>query len=205
MKSRCLASFFFLLLILGVLSAAEVRVAYCSLGDYYTVREDGFVDSYDSAYLETLAKKRNIDLKYIYAKNWNEELDLLRRHEVDLVGAMQYTDAQADEFAFCPAPYGVTYVALACLPTAAFNLGELSDFEDARVGMVQDYINADIVRNKFMDEGVSPEYIYYSNYVLLHEALENGEIDMVAENSHVMKRNWKILAKWQYSSLYFVT
>ena len=71
-----------------------VRVAYFHLEDYYK-EKDGKVDSYDFAYLEKIAEYANLKLEYVNCKTWANALRMLEKHQVDIVGTVQWDKERA--------------------------------------------------------------------------------------------------------------
>lgn len=75
-----------------------IRVGYFNLGDYYKGTENHSVDSYDRAYLEKLSEYTNLKYEYVNCVSWKNALEKLQKHEIDLVGTMQYSEERAEKY-----------------------------------------------------------------------------------------------------------
>lgn len=192
---------------LGVSAAQNsvVRVAYFDLSDYYTVQEDGSVDSYDAAYLSMIAEYTGLEFTYVECGTWDNALKMMENHEIDLVGTMQWTQEREDKYEICDANYGYTVAELAALPNSDFIYEDYQKMNGATVGCIDGYVIYDKLQELMEEHDISFTIKPYSTQKLLTQALEAGEIDLLAANAHAMDASWKIIEKFAYAPFYFAS
>lgn len=182
-----------------------VRVAYFNMGDYYTVLPSGDVDSYDTEYLKKVSEYTDIQFEFVNCTSWEQALNMLANHEIDLLGTMQLTDKRAEEFAFCTSNYGITFAALAALPERGYVYEDYEQIKNSKIGCSKDYVRKIELVEMLKNKGIEPDITYYENADQAVAALENGEIDILAANSHTFKSEWTLLDKYLYTPFYFAT
>ena len=213
-KVQLISSFFVcLILFLGIsfscqaseFSGKTVRVAYFDLGSYYQMQENGNMESYDKAYLDMISKYTGISFEYVDCKTWNQALEMLENHEIDLVGTMQWTQEREDKYEICDASYGFTVAELAATAGSDFIYEDYERMNGVTVGYMEGYV----IGNKllaYMDEkDISFNLQTFQTQQSLDNALENGEIDLIACNAHAVHDDWKVVEKFAYAPFYFAS
>ncbi|MDD3277491.1 MAG: ATP-binding protein [Lachnospiraceae bacterium] len=182
-----------------------VRVGYFDLGSYYTVLEDGTVDSYDTAFLNEISRNTGLTFTYVNCGTWQQATAMLEAHEIDLLGNMQWTEAREDDYQICDASYGYIVAELAALQDSDYIYEDYEKLNHARVGCIEGYVISDQLKKLMKQKQLSFTVTYYQNQAALDEALEEGEIDLVAANAHAMHEDWKIIEKFAYAPFYFAS
>ena len=182
-----------------------VRVAYFNIGDYYTEDSSGAVNSYDSEFLRAVEDYANVKFEFVDCGTWNNALNLLGEGRVDLIGTAQWTPERAKLYAYCRESYGYTVGELATLESNHIVYQDYAVIGQAKIGCVQGYIRLPELKARFKLHNISPEIITYPGEEALEGALKNGEVDIIAANSHTIKNAWKLVDKFSYSSMYFIT
>lgn len=172
-----------------------VRVAYFDLGDYYRKTADGELDSYDSAYLDMVSNYTGYQFEYVDCKTWDNALTMLENHEIDLVGTMQWNMEREEKYAICEAHYGYAVAELAALLKSGYIYEDYSHMSGAVIGCVQNYVIADYLQTLMQEHQFTAEIRTYESQQALDDALESGEIDIIAANAHAMHEDWEIIAK----------
>lgn len=182
-----------------------VRVAYFALGDYYKLDAIGEVHSYDKAYLDKVVKNSNLRFEYVNCHTWAQAMEMVRKHEVDLVGTAQWNAAREEEYEFCLESYGYTVAELAALPESNLVFEDYAAINNAVVGCVEGYVRYDEMVALFKEKGINPVIKLYPDWNAMKKALLTGEIDVVAANSHSMDKQWTILSKYYYAPFFFLS
>lgn len=181
-----------------------VRVAYFHLEDYYK-EKDGKVDSYDFAYLEKIAEYANLKLEYVNCKTWANALRMLEKHQVDIVGTVQWDKEREKKYEYCFQDYGFSVAELCCLPERDFSYRDYEKIGKSKIGLVKGYIRQKELNKMLASHRISPKIKTYNTQDALNEALLSGEIDLAAANSHTLLNEWKVVEKFSYNPFFFVS
>lgn len=185
--------------------ADTVRVAYFDLGKYYRVDASGVVHSYDRAYLDMINAYTGINFEYVDCGTWAQALEMLERHEIDLVGTMQWTQEREEKYEICDSSYGYTVAELAAPAGSDFIYEDYERMDGLTVGYIDGYVIGDRLKDLMKEKGITFEFKTYQTQQILDEALENGEIDLIACNAHAVHDDWKVVEKFAYAPFYFAT
>ena len=186
-------------------SRQTVRVGYFELGDFYLMDENGNVAGYEADYLAEISKYCNLDFEYVECKDWDDAQQKLQSHEIDLLGTMQRSKEREDIYALSSRSYGITVSELVALPESNYIYEDYAAIGQSVVGCYRDYVRLPEVKALFEKNHISPQIRYYNNQVELLQALENGEVDLIAANSHGIPDSWDVVDKLCYTALYFAT
>ena len=182
-----------------------VKVGYFDLGSYYTVLEDGTVDSYDAAFLNEIARNTGLTFEYVDCKTWNQALEMLEAHEIDLLGTMQWTEAREASYEICDTSYGYIVAELAAPGDSTLIYEDYQRIDHATVGCIEGYVVVEQLSELERKENLSFDLVTYQNQSALDAALESGEIDMVAANAHAIHEDWKVVEKFAYAPFYLAS
>ena len=94
----------------GNIDASErrtVRVAFFPMDGYHITNSDGSRSGMDVVYLNALCEYTNWKIQYVDCDSWEEALEKLEDHKVDLVGSAQYSYERAEEFLYAEIPSGI--------------------------------------------------------------------------------------------------
>lgn len=185
--------------------ADVVRVGYFDLADYYQISADGTVDSYDTAYLNMISEYTGLTFEYVDCGTWDRALQLIRAHEIDLVGTMQWTQDRENTYEICDASYGYTVAELAALSSSDFIYEDYSQMDGSTVGCIEGYVIYDHLQDLMQEHHISLQIQTYPNQQALSDALESGAIDLLAANSHAVSEDWKVIEKFSYAPYYFAS
>ena len=183
----------------------EVRFAYFDLGDYYQVNDEGALDSLDSAYLDEISQYTDLKFTYVDCGTWENALKKLEKHEVDLVGTMQWTQEREAKYEICDSNYGYTVAELTARKDSGYIYEDYAGMDGATVGYIDGYVIGDQLRELMEEKDLSFNAKAYSSQSDLENALDNGDIDIIAANSHAMRDDWILLEKFHYAPMYFAS
>ena len=182
-----------------------VRVAYFDLGTYYQAGEEGTVNSYDAAWLDMVGEYTGLQFEYVDCGTWNQALKMLDRHEVDLVGTMQWTQEREASYEICDASYGYTIAELAAAEDSDVIYEDYKAIDQATVGYIEGYVVQNQLQSLMEEKNLHFRLKTYKSQQELDDALETGEIDLVAANAHAIHENWKVVEKFAYAPFYFAS
>ncbi|MDD3184514.1 MAG: ATP-binding protein [Anaerostipes sp.] len=182
-----------------------VKVGYFDLGSYYQKQGNKLVKSYDKAYLEEIGKYTGMKFEYVDCKTWNQAINMLEAHEIDLLGTMQWTREREEKYEVCDASYGYTVAELGALKKSSYIYGDYEAMNGAKVGYIDGYVIGNQLEEWMKEHGISLKVRTYKSQTKLEKALENGEIDLIATNAHVTHSEWNIVEKFAYAPFYFAS
>ncbi|MDD3402133.1 MAG: ATP-binding protein [Hespellia sp.] len=182
-----------------------MKVGYFDVGNYYTKQEDGTVDSYDRAYLDEISQNTGLEFEYVECESWSHALELLRAHEIDLIGTMQWTKEREETYEICDASYGYSVAELAALGDSDYIYEDYEAISEATIGCVEGYVISRQLQAYMEEKHLNCQIRMYPDQKSLEEALKNGEIDLIAANAHAMQDEWKIIEKFNYAPFYFAS
>ena len=182
-----------------------IRVGYFDLGTYYQADTEGKVTSYDAAFLSEISHYTNYTFEYVDCGTWNQALDMLNAHEIDLVGTMQWTMDREQQYEICDASYGYSVAELAAVSDSDYIYEDYTMLADAKVGCIGGYVIMNQLENYMAEKNISLDIITYDTQEQLDQALEKGEIDLIAANAHAIHEDWKVIEKFAYAPFYFAS
>ncbi len=181
-----------------------IRVAYFDLSDYYK-KEDGEIRSYDSAYLDKVSQYSNFQFEYVDCGTWANALKMLQNHQVDLVGTAQWNRQREEEYEFCLQEYGYTFAEFATLADHPMIFEDYQAIGQSVIGCTSDYVRMPEMQEMFVQHNISPEIKTYPTQKELLQALETGEIDIVAANSHTILDEYNVIERFCYTPYFFIS
>lgn len=66
------------------------KYGYFDLGSYYKVKDNGTLDSFDSSFLSVIEEYTPYKFVYVDCGSWDKALQMLDKHEIDMIGTMQW-------------------------------------------------------------------------------------------------------------------
>lgn len=212
--NKCITIMFMMTIILSIMHvsvlAADtkkevVRVGYFDLGEYYKADTEGNVTSYDADFLSEISHYTNYTFEYVECSTWNNALDMLNAHKIDLIGTMQWTVDREQKYEICDASYGYSVAELAAVNGSNYIYEDYAKIADAKVGCVGGYVIKNQLENYMKDKNIKLNITTYDTQTQLDQALERGEIDLVAANAHAIHEDWKVIEKFAYAPFYFAS
>ncbi len=184
-----------------------VKVGYFGNGgDYYQSDDSSDAPlSYDAVYLQEVEHYTDLEFEYIDCGTWANELQMLQDHQIDLVGTMQSTSERQETYALGDCSYGITYAALFAAEGSGFSYEDFNAIGSARIGYVQGYVRLSELQTLLDSHGLSPQLVAYDTQDQLADALNTGQIDLAACNSHLTNQGWTVVEKYAYSPFFFAS
>ena len=200
-----LCAAFFLSAEMQSLERRTVKVAYFDLGNYYQKQPDGSVSSFDTSYLSVVSDYAPLSFEFVDCGTWDNALKMLEAHEIDLVGTMQRTSEREERYAMCAVNYGYTIAELAARADTDFIYEDYDAIQNAVVGLMDGYVIEQQLEELMKSKNLHFTIRRYRTQNELDRALETGEIDLVAANSHAIHSDWRLIEKFAYAPFYFAS
>lgn len=183
-----------------------VRVAFFPMDGYHIRLEDGSYAGMDVDYLNELCRYAPWEIEYVLCSSWDDALQKLSDHEVDLVGSAQYSEARAEIYDYADLSSGYTYGMIATTGTSTVAYEDFNAMRDLTFGMVKSYVRRSEFLEYLADNGISsPEIREYENTKLLQEALSSGEVDALVHTFMEVRDGQRLIGRFAPQPIYYIT
>lgn len=193
----------------GLINAKEkrtVRVAFFPMDGYHIRTEDGSYAGMDVDYLKMLCHYVPWDIEYVVCESWDDALNKLEAHEVDLVGSAQYSETRAAVFDYADLSSGYTYGMIATNADSTVAYEDFDAMRNLTYGMVKSYIRRSEFFQYLADHGIrAPKIREYDNTGLLQQALDAGEIDALVHTFMEVENGQRLIGRFAPKPIYYIT
>ncbi|NOY98474.1 MAG: transporter substrate-binding domain-containing protein [Chloroflexi bacterium] len=124
--------------------------------------------------LQAIAQEEGWQLEYVPCK-WADCLQQLEEGQIDLMGAIAYSDERAQRFDFNAETYFVNWGAIYARP--GHPIQSLLDLDGTTLVVLQKDIYVNAIRDLLSQFDIHPTYIEVRDYHAVFEAVESGEAD----------------------------
>lgn len=160
---------------------------------------------YGVEYLRELADYTGWKYEFIYGE-WSEELEMLKRGELDFICTAQYTDERAQFFDYGKYPIGFEASVIYVKPDKEnVFYDDYQAFDKMRFGLLKGSYQTTMFHQYAAQNGFSYQAVEYENDKGMFEALDKGEVDAVAAGSLSFKRDLKLVGRFAVDPFYIIT
>ena len=183
-----------------------VRVGFFPMDGYNEIRADGSHGGMDVEYLESLCDYVSWNIEYVECESWNDALDMLLNHEIDLVGSAQYSKERAELYEYANLSSGYTFGTIAVNSDSTMAYEDFSAMWQATFGVVSSYIRKDEFYEYMADHGIySPKVREYENTAALQAALDAGEIDALVHSLTEIREGQRVIGRFAPMPFYYIS
>ncbi|MEG2053601.1 MAG: transporter substrate-binding domain-containing protein, partial [Oscillospiraceae bacterium] len=185
-------------------SARTIKVGYIDYKGFIEKDADGVYFGYGVDYLKEISKYTGWKIEYVY-DTWENHLENLKQGKIDLLCHAQQTEERKQEYDFSKHSDGAeASIVYAKEYDDRFYYGDNESFNGAKVGFLKDSF-----QNASFDEYAKLHNFTYSKTeyatdAQVFEALENGDVDIVAMGSLSTHDNLKIVARFGVEPYFFM-
>lgn len=146
---------------------------------YHITGEEGERSGYGYEYEQAVAAYTG--WKYEYVKDgWNELLEMLQQGEIDLMGAISYTEERAQTVLFSELPMGEErYYLYANLSDTDISASDLSTLNGKRIAMLEQSVQTTQFMEWEESHRVATQHIYVEGFEQARQMVKDGELDGV--------------------------
>lgn len=207
------ALFLFLVCSLSVQAAEEktvneektVKVAYYPVACYNENVKEGEPWGLDVEYMQHLGTYCDWNIEYIYASDWNQAMQLLSDHEVDLLGQTVQSPVRERNLFYPECASGYTFGVIMVKDTCDVAYEDFEAFETMKFGMLSDFVNKEDFYSYLRRNGINPKIEEYKDMPSLRSALADGRIDAAVHMVMEVGKGERIVGKFSPMPYYFVT
>lgn len=190
-----------------------IRVGYPIQHGFTEVTENGELSGYTYDYLMEMAKYTDWEYAFVQLEGTLDEqltalFDMLEKGEIDLLGAMTYSDELAEIFDYPGYNYGTSYDILAVLDTnTELTVDNYYLKKDLRVAVYNSHGIENEKLNQFAKmNGIQIEQLIFPTAEEQMKALESGEADMLFTKDLIVPDDRMItIASFAQEPFYFAT
>ena len=183
-----------------------VKVAFFPMEGYHDRTEDGSPSGMEANYLDSLCKYAGWKVEFVDCESWDEALQLLSEHKVDLVGTAQYSAERAEQFQYADLSSGYTFGIIAARGDSSLAYEDFEAMKDITFGMVKTYVRRGEFLYYMHDNGVSsPRIREYDSTQELQAALEKGEIDALVHTFMEIKEGQRLVGRFAPRPFYYIS
>ena len=151
-------------------------------------------------------KYANWKIEFVTCASWDEALQMLSEHTVDLVGTAQYSAARAETFQYADLSSGYTFGIIATNADSPLAYEDFQAMENITFGMVKTYVRRDEFLYYMRDHGIlSPKIREYDSTQELQSALETGGIDAMVHTFMEIKDGQRLVGRFAPRPFYYIS
>lgn len=183
-----------------------IKVAFFPMDGYHIVNEDGSYGGLDVEYLNAISHYTTWDIEYVVCESWNDALDKLANHEVDLVGSAQYSAERAEVYTYADLSSGYTFGVIATKSERDIAYEDFQAMKSLNFGMVKDYVRKAEFYEYLQHNGIeNPTVLEYESTADMHTALDAGEIDAFVHTFTEVKEGQRLIGRFAPRPFYYIT
>ena len=183
-----------------------VKVAFFPMDGYHILGENGSHSGMDVDYLTELSKYARWRIEYVACDSWDDALAKLKAREVDLVGSAQYSEQRAQVYDYADLASGYTYGIIATNADATIAYEDFDAMKDITYGIVKTYVRRAEFLSYLAAHGIDqPKLKEYDSTQLLHEALDNGEVDAMVHTFMEVEEGQRLIGRFAPKPIYYIT
>ena len=183
-----------------------VRVAFFPMDGYHILGENGSYGGMDVDYLNVLSQYSGWKIEYVICSSWDDALEKLRAHDVDLVGSAQYSESRAEEFDYADLASGYTYGIIATNGDSTIAYEDFEAMKNVTFGMVRTYVRRAEFLSYLADNGIkNPSIKEYDSTQALQDALSSGEVDAMVHTFMEVREGQRLVGRFAPKPIYYIT
>lgn len=205
MKIKCLIAIVIFMVIPSIkVSAKEVKnddliiIGVYECQPYYEVASDGTVSGYYHDLLMLLQKKYPFHYEYRIG-DFSELLTELEEGNIDLMLGVSITSARLNEIIYNRDTIAIERFALYANDNKYI---ALSNVEEARIGLIEGSVTAQLVMDYFYNVGIDVAPIYVSNWTELEKQFEEGKLDIIPHSDNIEKEGYNKIYDFSGDQVY---
>lgn len=183
-----------------------VKVAFFPMDGYHIFGDSGTYGGMDVDYLSLLSQYAEWKIEYVVCSSWDDALEKLANHKVDLVGSAQYSESRAEIFDYADLASGYTYGVIATNSDGTIAYEDFDAMKNITFGMVKTYVRRGEFLRYLDDNGIHrPKVIEYETTQDLQNALNNGEVDAMVHTFMEVKEGQRLIGRFAPKPIYYIT
>lgn len=183
----------------------SIRVGYFLFDGYNDTYGINQKDGYGYEYLQKIAEFTGWEYEYI-SGTWQEQLDMLKNGEIDILGAAQYSDKRAQVFDYPNIESGMSATGIYVREdNENFEYGDVEKLDGLIIGLMAGSNDNLVFENFCREKNIQTKNIYFGSAQDMAVALNEGRIDAFVSDNLRNLNTEKLLMSFEPVKSYFVT
>lgn len=183
-----------------------VRVGWYEYDGFYMIDKDGYRSGYGYDYLQEIARRTGWQYEYVCGTVM-ECMEMLRNHEIDLLGSVMYSEERDEYVDFSDLNMGRNYSVITTLATNLdYEIGDYGGMDGIHIGILAGDLRKLELEWLAEERGFTYRLTEYDTTAQVEQALQAGEVEaMLSTNMRVARGDEKMIAQFAPVDFYFVT
>ena len=191
----------------GAAHAAEAKpltVGYIDYKGFVERGADGSYTGYGAEYLDRIAEYTGWEYQYV-EMDWPTALEAVKAGRVDFYCVARQTLERQADYDFSLFPLCNEELNLYVLPDSQVYFEDYAAFDGLRVGVLEASVDTGYFREYARDHGFGFSLKEYPTNSLVVEALETGEVDLIAIVGYAVDGGFKFVGSFGVSPAYLMS
>lgn len=189
----------------GFLPKKKVRVGHISHPGFIEHTESGEHVGYGVEYLDEICKYTNWEIEYV-RDTWTNLMSQLANGEIDILPMAGHSNERAMKYDYSHQSIGI----IQCLLLTESRKEEIyfedfESFDGKTIGAQHNSMSIELLREYADKNGFTFQLAEYEYETELEEALKKGEIDIIAGEQMVKRKDLRVVAQFASEPYYIIT
>lgn len=184
----------------------KIRVGFYDSPYFQNIEEDGSLSGYSYDYLQAISQYTGWEYEYVMSESFNDCLELLKNGEIDIMGVMLKTPEREEIYDY---PDLASGVCMSILVTGKENrtlaYEDFASFDGITVGLQKGFVRNERFQQFCEEKNFTVNKILYDTKEDMIDAMHRGEIDAALIRSNQDSPNYRTIAKFDISDVYYAT
>ncbi|KXL52686.1 aerobic respiration control sensor protein ArcB [Anaerotignum neopropionicum] len=183
-----------------------VRVGFYEFPYYQNIDADGACSGYGYDYLQAISQYTGWEYEFVTSASFNECQQMLKNGEIDILGLLQKTPEREEFYAFSDYPSGINMSLLVTdLENTAFAYEDFQSFDGMTVGLQKNFARNQGLQAYCTNNHFSVNTVTFETNEELFDAIHNKKVDAALISSKQNSPNYRVIARFDYDMIYYVT
>ncbi len=160
------------------------------------------LNGYNYEYLQKISEYSDWKYEFIY-EDYNTCLEMLKNGQIDLMGYINKTDENEEEYLFSELPEGYDSFFIAAASNSDLNSGDFKQMNGGTIALVRTDFNFALVKDLEKHHHIQLRTVFYDNMDQCFEALESGAADMALGRDTLVESGYKTIYEFPQYPFYF--
>lgn len=184
----------------------KVRVGFYDFPYFQEIDEYGNYSGYSYEYLQAIAQYTGWEYEYVTYATSSECLELLRKGEIDLMGVVQRTPEREAVYDYPELNSGYSSSLLVTDQNdLRYAYEDFASFDGMTVGIQKSFSRNQSLTDYCSENGFSIQTVTFDTKEAILDALSSGAIDAALISSNQNSPDYRVIAKFAPSEVYYVT
>ncbi len=184
----------------------KIRVGFYDSPFFQNIEEDGSLSGYSYDYLQAISQYTGWEYEYVMSESFSDCLELLKNGEIDIMGVMLKTPEREEIYDFPELSSGVCMSILVTgKEDRSLAYEDFAAFDGITVGLQKGFVRNEGFQQFCEEKKFTTHTILYDTKEDMIDAMYRGEIDAALIRSNQDSPDYRTIAKFDVSNVYYAT